>query len=846
MSRAVWRFRLVATCLVLTASAFLQDPGRITAADTKLDLTANPWGFLGRALHLWDDQAFFGQLQNQAYGYCFPMGPFFGVLTSAGLPAWVAQRLWWSVLLCAAFLGAVRLARLLGITSPGARWVAGLAFALAPRVVSTLGPISSETLVVAIAPWVLIPLVLSTQGAPRWTPRRAGAVSAVAVLFAGGVNAVATAAALVLPALWLLTRRGGPARRRLVLWWAGCVALASLWWVVPLLTLGSYSPPFLDWIESASVTTGRSDVATVLRWRRRLGRVRQTGAGGPSWPAGWRLVTEPLLILLTGLVATAGLTGLAVVRRERRFVLSALLVGLVLTTLGHTGVVQGIGAPALQQLLDGVLAPLRNTHKFDVVIRLPLALGLGWFVMAAAARLAAVRRPHLTAPTVRRTSVVVAGLLVVGAAWPLVTGGITRDRSYESIPGYWNEVADWLASDDEAEGTALVVPGAPFGVYLWGRSQDEPLQPLASSPWAVRDAVPLSSAGNIRLLDRVEALLTDGRGDPYLAPYLARMGVTHLVVRNDLDPSEVDSPRPSLVHASILASGGFTRVGVFGPFLAGYTQVGLVADAGVDGSYPAVEIFRVDAAAPDSRAVVRDATAVDVLHGESESVLGASGLPGQSGRALVRAADLPDGLVAGRDITTDTARRIEVAFGRVHDNRSSTLDPDAPWTQQRGAHDYTVTPVQPQAAAGQPGGVSIAASSSRGDATAISIAAAAGPWNAVDDNVLTAWLPRTTDRSSAWWEISRDEPFEVTQRSARPRARHPGQRCPSPPARRHRHWQPASDRDAADHPGGVAQHGEHHPPEDHGARRVGAVGRHVRHRRGSGARARLEQDSDDR
>lgn len=175
------RFRLLAVCTLLTGLAFIQEPGRL-AADTKFDLVTAPGQFLARALHLWDAQGALGQLQNQAYGYLWPMGPFHLLGHLIDLPGWVVQRSWLALVLCVAFVGVAQVVRALGVRSDLAAIVAGLAYALSPRMLTTLGPISIEAWPSALAPWVLLPLVI---GSTRGSPRRAAALSALAIAMVG-------------------------------------------------------------------------------------------------------------------------------------------------------------------------------------------------------------------------------------------------------------------------------------------------------------------------------------------------------------------------------------------------------------------------------------------------------------------------------------------------------------------------------------------------------------------------------------------------------------------------------------------------------------------------------------
>ena len=147
LRHALW---LTGCCLALAVLAFATRPGSIIA-DTKIDMALDPAAFLDRALHLWDP-AQFGQLQNQAVGYFFPMGPFYVLGKLIALPAWVVQRLWLTAVFVTAFGGTVRLAARLRIGTPATRIAAGFGYALSPSALSLMGINSSEYLPAAVLP----------------------------------------------------------------------------------------------------------------------------------------------------------------------------------------------------------------------------------------------------------------------------------------------------------------------------------------------------------------------------------------------------------------------------------------------------------------------------------------------------------------------------------------------------------------------------------------------------------------------------------------------------------------------------------------------------------------------
>ena len=510
--RTARRFRHLAICIALTALAFQQDPGQIVP-DTKVDLNVNPAGWLLRSLHLWDPTGTFGQLQNQAYGYLWPMGPFFLLGSELGLAPWVVQRLWWALLFCVAYLGAARLAGRLGIGTPAGRMIAGVAFALSPRILTQLGWSSVEAWPSAIAPWVLIPLVGLARGAPL---RRAVAGSAVAVACAGGVNATAVLAVVPLALLWLATLQ--PVRRRVAALaaWCGAVALATAWWLVPLLVLGRYSPPFLDYIETARNTTSVTDAVTTLRgasyWVAYL-----ASPSGPTIPAGARLANEPLLVVATLAVAGLGVLGLS--RRgmpHRRFLVTGLVLGAALVGLGHVGDLPNILAGPQQRVPRRCRRPAAQRAQ----VRRPAA-------PAAGARPGAPGRPgrprgaHRARAAPPRDTVArawltagVAMAAVAAVASPAVAGGLATPGSVREVPGYWHEAADWLDTQHRP-GTRPRRSRGPLPVVRLGQhhrrdhpaaagepvggAQRHPLHPARHDPAAGRDR---GDARHRRRLDR--------------------------------------------------------------------------------------------------------------------------------------------------------------------------------------------------------------------------------------------------------------------------------------------------------------------------------------------------------
>lgn len=698
--------------LVLAAAMFAQPVGLI-AADTKHDLTADPAGFLAAATHAWTDVFPLGQLQNQAYGYLFPQGLFFLLADAIPdwlLPAWMAQRLWWTIIAGVGFSGFYRLCQ---CVVPGSgrsttasasirafHIIAALLFALSPRTLTTLTAISSETWPVMLAPWVLVPLLRGDKITGRDI-----AAATIPIALMGAVNATATLAACIPAGLVILWRRQG--------WLLIPAAVAvSAWWIGPLLVLGKYSPPFTDFIESSYVTTRWLNLLEILR-----GTTHWTPFADTEREAGYLLVSQPVFVLATVTIAACGLAGLALSAQGAQG--SSCAQGAQGTRLRYHGLwllmllvgITILAAP-YGQLLDDVLAPLRNLHKFDPLVRIPLLLGV--------AHLGTVLKvPRLKHPLTRRAAaglgVAVIALLSVAPVW---SGRLLPTGAYREVPDYWQQAADFL--NDNVDTRTLLVPETSFARQEWGWTRDEPAQPWLDVPWAVRDAVPLLPPEAIRGLDGVLATL-DRSVDPLL-----RLGIGAVLVRHDLDSSAQQERADELADAldRWAQRHDFGEVSVF--VIDAQRDMHIAHDpVTVAGGGEALAVLdAIDGPAP--RRLVDHAGAGSATEG--------SGAEDPS---------VEPGAEPSAEIVTDTPLLVDRNFGTLQGAVSGPLASPDEATTKHPSVDYpsvaTPLPVRTR------GDVQLQASSSAADATAFGGADPARSINAAVDGTDQAWWPAPGD-----------------------------------------------------------------------------------------------------
>lgn len=700
--RGGWRWLPLLLALAAYALAFAQRTGQLVA-DTKIDLHTDPVRFLADAAAAWAPSGGLGQVQAGQYaGYLWPMGPFYALGDLVGLAPWVVHRLWLGTLLAIAAWGAVRLLDALLERPRGVpALVAGTLVIANPYVVVFANRTSVTLLAYALLPWLLL-CVQRGLREPRgwWWP---AALALLVTSLGGGVNAAVAGWVLLGPALLIVYEAGtgGVAWRdagRFLLRVLPLTALASAWWIAPILVQIGYGVDFLPFTEPAGAIWTSTSMSESLRlmgfWVTYLG----VGYGAQLQPA---FDTAPTLLGAQGLIVASfvvpglAIAGFAWTRRWRYGPFFAALALLALLVM-FTGFPDG--APlrrALHWSYDRaeLVQFLRTTYKAGPLLALALACLAG----VAAGVLWERLRGRIALAV---AASVVATTLVVGWAWPLFEGrAVDGQIAFDSVPEGWEQAAADV-DDELPRGTrALVLPGQVFPFYRWGGTQDALLPALTDRPVSVRGVVPYADLRAVDLLWGTDALVQQQRALPgQLGPLIRLMGAGEVIAASDDDRDRSGAVDPRVAQAQLERAADLSSPRRFFGAVRAYPVTGspglvrvqpLGGPLVVDGSAATLAGLAAFGALPRERAILyaADQTAGELrraARGGAEIVVGDSNrrrviLPSQprqaEGATLAADAEIPrDGAV----LNPFADRGTEAQTVAVYDGAAALTAPFSP------------------------------------------------------------------------------------------------------------------------------------------------------------------------
>ena len=551
--------------LALVSLPFFSQPGRYVA-DTRDATWFAPGTDLSQQLTLWKSSPMLGVEQHT--GTLVPMGVVVGLLRGAGLPVWVAERLWHGLLLFVSAAGMVFLLdRLRGRRTIIAPVSAALIYTLTPYTFGYGLPTSA-----AFLPYVLLPALMYIT--VRWLPERGLAgpalVGLASFLMGGGngapqVYSFIPVVAFMAWAVWI--ERAVPLRQaaRFAGWSLLFVVALNAYWIFALSSSSDVSN-VLALSEQPRVINVASSFSETIRGLGFWGFYGWDQSG--AWvPTVQRFITSPLLIILGFAVPVGAVLSAWLVRwRYRLFFLFLAILAVVVMA----GIFPVKSPTPFGHLLDvafrrvRVLAGLRTTYKFGPTLALALAVLAAVGLEALWERVATLE----WAGAGRLAVAVLALVALLAAATPLRSGQLyASSRTTRGIPSYWTSALAWLRGTNRGY-RAFFAPSAAAPAYAWGRLHDGIPE---ATPWldSVHPArVPVGEHYGSNLLAAIEQPYQQDTRSQNAATLFRYLGINQVVLQNDLRWEESGAARPAEVQ-TLARDPSLGRPRPFGPPGAG-------------------------------------------------------------------------------------------------------------------------------------------------------------------------------------------------------------------------------------------------------------------------------------
>ncbi len=664
-------YALAATTLVITNA-----PGRYIP-DNRFDQYWNPGRRLARYLVVWDGTRGLGRSREEFWpAATLPVA----LYRWLGASPWLAQRLWHATLMVVGGLGMVMVLRLYRRRIDWAHVLAGTLYMFGPYSLTFLVP-SNLYFHYAMAPWFLVVVV---RGVHSQRPWRWAATFALMIWGVGNLDTpglIYSGVPIVIALVFALTVERSVTVRHSVAWLARAAVLSVA--VSGPALFKTYAGAGALAQRLASTETPEA-VASASSWSesfRGLGLWLSyfRDGFGLNRPQGLDYFTAPVVIVATFAVVVVALVGMWRLPGRPRLLFGALLASGTLLMVGaHPPNRPSPYGHFLLTVLDTVpsLAALRATYKAGAGYAMGAAALFGLTIQAAHRHARDRSSPRLSRLW-RAAPLSVGGLTVALAAWPLWHGDLYDPaKQLDEVPDYWYEALAWLDTQG-SDPRVMFAPGTTRSPYRWGWPGDDLHDALLGRSHVLDIAITLSNPLPTDLIGVLDDNLSDRRYRPgTFAPIARRLGIEHLVIRNDLRWDITASPRPA-EFSRLRDDPDLELVATFGE--PGENTTGISdQQSAVERRLPPVEVYQVQDPLPMARMSIDEAPLLVSGSGDAWMPLADLGLLDRGNPVVYTGSLTPPQLREDLDrgagvVVTDTNRRRALAVQTYNSDTSQTI-----------------------------------------------------------------------------------------------------------------------------------------------------------------------------
>ncbi len=548
---------------------FWNNPGRVSA-DTKAYLHLSPSHLLATATSMWNSDQAFGMVTHQNIGLLFPMGPYFWLTHTLGIPTWIAQRFWMGSLLFLAGLGVRKVAQELGL-SRIAGWGAALPYVFTPFILVNIGRTSAILMPWAGLGWLLLFAIRSARFGGWKNPAR----FAIVVALVGGVNATSILLVGLAPAIWLLF--AGASKE---LPWRAiyssvarigvlCTAV-SIWWLAGLWAEGKFGIDILRYTETIPCVASTSSSSEVFRG---LGYWYFYGSDhSQSWTSASYAYTSGRFTSLLSLIlpTVAVVASLFIKWRYRTFAVVTAFLGVVIAVGAYPyqsptpvgSVFKWFGEHTTVGLA------MRSTNRVIPITVLAFGLLIG-------ASIDAWRRRF---PRQALSALLLVFLAACLGMTPLFKGTALADNisSPETLPSYLRAAANDLNTTNQHT-SVLGLPGLDFGNYRWGALTDPVWPGVLQRPFVTSQVTLQGQMASVNLIRALDTPIQELIALPQsIAPIARLLGTGDVLFQFDTQYERFSGPEPwYLWQLSQSRDSGLVFKKAYGPVVTNHVLDGV-------------------------------------------------------------------------------------------------------------------------------------------------------------------------------------------------------------------------------------------------------------------------------